>query len=137
MQNYFAPEIKDEEINNISSLGLAHMGDAVFELLVRSALCAFGRETHSGMHRAATAMVNASAQAEYAEMLADKLTREEADIYRRGRNAKVHSVPKNSPAGSYHSATGLEALFGWLFLKGRQERINELFDEIVKYTNRS
>ncbi|MCR4772098.1 MAG: ribonuclease III [Oscillospiraceae bacterium] len=133
MKNYFSPEMSDGEIQNISCLGLAHMGDAVFELLVRSEMCSEGRETQTGMHKAAVSMVNASAQAAFAGILFEKLSDEERDVFRRARNAKVHSAPKSSDLGSYHSATALEALFGWLFLKGRLGRINELFDEIMKH----
>lgn len=132
MKNYFKPDMPDGDINEISSLGLAHVGDAVFELLVRTHMCLEGRETQDGLHKAAVAMVNAGAQARYANLLMPMLTAEEGDVYRRGRNAKVNSVPKRASLGQYHSATGLEALFGWLFLKGRYERINELFACIAK-----
>ncbi|MBO4330745.1 MAG: ribonuclease III [Oscillospiraceae bacterium] len=132
MKNYLSPEMTDGEINGISCLGLAHLGDAVFELLVRSAMCGEGRETQTGMHKAAVSMVNASAQAAFSVMLAEKLSEEEQAVFRRARNAKVHSAPKNSDIISYHYATGLEALFGWLFLKGRTERINELFGMIME-----
>ena len=133
MKNYLSPEMTDGEIQNISCLGLAHLGDAVFELLVRSAMCSEGRETQTGMHKAAVSMVNASAQAAFAGIISEKLSKEEQDVFRRARNAKVHSTPKNSDLVSYHHATGLEALFGWLFLKGRTERINELFGVIMEH----
>ncbi|MBP5166383.1 MAG: ribonuclease III [Oscillospiraceae bacterium] len=136
MKNYFSPQMSDGEIQNISGLGLAHLGDAVFELLVRSAMCSLGRETQTGMHKAAVSMVNASAQAAFAEILWEKLSGEERDVFRRARNAKVHSSPRNADIGSYHSATGLEALFGWLFLKGRTERINELFEVIMDHAEK-
>lgn len=116
----------------MSSLALAHVGDAVFELLVRTHMCLEGRETQDGLHKAAVGMVNAAAQCRYAKLIAPSLTAEEGGVYRRGRNAKVNSVPKNATLEQYHSATGFEALFGWLFLNGRQERINELFERIAQ-----
>lgn len=116
----------------MSSLALAHVGDAVYELLVRLYLCAAGRETAPGMHSAAVALVNAGAQARGAARILPELTEEELAVYRRGRNAKVHSVPKNAELGDYHAATGLEALFGYLYLKERTGRLNQLFGRILE-----
>ena len=76
--------------------------------------------------------VNARAQHKAAELLAPPLTDEETAVFRRARNAKVHSVPKNAELSDYHGATGLEALFGWLWLNRREERIRELFDIIME-----
>ena len=74
----------------------------------------------------------ASAQAEAVEKLLPLLTEEERAVYLRGRNTRVHSVPKNAELGQYHAATGLECLFGWLYLSGRHQRINELFSHITE-----
>ncbi len=131
MKNYFQPSLSGGDINNISSLGLAHIGDAVFELLVRTHLCQSGGETATNMHKACVKMVNAKAQAGYADKLMSRLSAEELDVFKRGRNAKVNSVPKNAEVACYHAATGLEALFGYLYLNNRTERINELFEIIV------
>ncbi len=131
MSDVFRPALSDAEINRISSLGLAHIGDAVFELLVRTHLCLAGGETASGLHREAVKMVNAGAQAAYSGRLAGRLSEEEAAVFRRGRNAKVNTVPKNGGTADYHAATGLECLFGYLYLKSRTERIGELFGIIV------
>ena len=120
----FMPE---QEINAMSALALAHMGDAVFEILVRTWLCAHGKATGKGLHQATIALVRAESQAEMAGRILPLLTEEEAAVFRRGRNAQVHSVPPHASRAQYGEATALEALFGWLWLRGRKDRINELF----------
>jgi ribonuclease-3 family protein len=132
MLNYLKSDMTDDEIHKISSLGLAHIGDAVFELLVRTFLCRQGGETAANLHKAAVKMVNARAQALYAHMIEDKLSEEETAVFKRGRNTKVNSIPKNADIADYHAATGLECLFGWLYLKNRAERINELFELMLE-----
>lgn len=132
MQDYFHIQMKKDELKTISALGLAHMGDGVFELLVRSWLCVRGKATSGDLHRATIAHVSAPAQARQMERMLPLLTDEEAAIYRRGRNAHVHGVPKNATAGEYAKATGLECLFGALFLTGQTDRINELFSKTVE-----
>lgn len=127
MQDYLNVKFSDDAINKMSSLGLAHVGDAVYELMVRTWLCEHGKCTSNGLHHAAVAYVNAPKQAELVNKLMPQLTEEETAVYRRGRNAKVGSIPKNADPGQYHAATGLEALFGYLFLHGEAARINELF----------
>lgn len=131
----FFPEMPVQDVNKISMLGLAHVGDAVYELLYRSKLCTDGHTAVAEMHRMTVAFVRAEAQAEAAAKLLSVLTQEEMSVYKRGRNAKVNSVPHNADIGQYHAATGLEALFGWLYLLGRTERINELFNIITGGTN--
>ena len=127
MENYFEPYMPVREINQISALGLAHCGDAVFELLVRTWLCAHGGAKAKNLHRETVRFVSAPAQAERVERLLPLLTEEETDFYRRGRNAHVNGVPKNATREQYSKATGLECLFGTLYLLGRRDRINELF----------
>lgn len=129
--NYFSPEMQTQDANKISMLGLAHVGDAVYELLTRTMLCERGHSSVSELHRLTVSMVNAPAQARAAERLIPVLTDEELSVYRRGRNTKVNSVPHNADIGQYHAATGVEALFGWLYLQGRLERIEELFGLIT------
>lgn len=129
--NYFSPEMQTQDVNKISMLGLAHVGDAVYELLTRTMLCERGHSSVSELHRLTVSMVNAPAQARAAERLVPVLTDEELSVYRRGRNTKVNSVPHNADIGQYHAATGVEALFGWLYLQGRLERIEELFGLIT------
>lgn len=131
----FFPEMPVQDVNKISMLGLAHVGDAVYELLYRSKLCTDGHTAVAEMHRMTVAFVRAEAQAEAAAKLLPVLTTEEASVYKRGRNAKVNSVPHNADIGQYHAATGLEAMFGWLYLLGRTERINELFNIITGGTD--
>ena len=127
MTDYFSVRLADDDIRAISSIGLAHMGDAVFEILVRTWLCAHGKATGKGLHQATIALVRAESQAEKAERILPLLTEEEAAVFRRGRNAQVHSVPPHASRAQYGTATAVEALLGWLYLKGRKDRANELF----------
>lgn len=128
MTDYFRLSATPDELAAISSLGLAHLGDAVFELMVRSRLCLAGKATSRGLHRAAVGYVAAPAQAKAAEKLMPLLTPEEHDVFRRGRNAKPRTVPRSAARDEYQTATAVEALFGWLYLRGRTERLNELFE---------
>ena len=127
----FSPKMNTSDVNKISMLGLAHVGDAVYELLVRTMLCAQGHSSVTELHRLTVSLVNAPAQASAAEKIMSALSEEELAIYRRGRNTKVNSVPHSADVGQYHAATGIEALFGWLYLQGRQERISDLFGIIM------
>jgi ribonuclease-3 family protein len=129
--DYLKTKMTDDNIRGISMLGLAHLGDAVFELMVRSWLCVSGRATAKGLHRASVSWVSAGAQARAAGKLLPALSPEEADMYRRGRNARVRAIPRGATVGEYHAATGFETLFGYLYLKGRTERLNELFELLV------
>ena len=126
------PQLHIEEVNRISAVGLAHVGDAVYELMVRSRLCAQGPLAAQDLHRSTVRLVRASAQAEAAAKLLPLLTEEEQAVYRRARNAKVHAAPQGASVGEYHAATALEALFGWLYLLGRVERIEALFAAAVE-----
>lgn len=128
---HFFPQMDTAEVNKISMLGLAHIGDGVYELLVRTMLCKKGHTAVTQMHRLAVSYVNANAQATAAEKIMPVLTDDELAVYKRGRNAKVNSVPHNSDIAEYHAATGLEALFGWLYLTGSTKRIDELFGIIM------
>ena len=119
--------LDNQAINAISNLGLAHIGDGVFELLCRSYLCAQGEKTVAQLHKDTVRLVKAPAQAEFVDKLLPHLTEEELSYYRRGKNSHVHAVPKGATPAQYAKATGLEALFGALYLSGRTERLNELF----------
>lgn len=121
------PVLTPEELNKISSLGLAHVGDAVYELLVRSWLCRKEPARVSDIHAKTVEYVNATAQAAAAERILSALTAKEYAVFKRGRNAKVNSVPQHSTIAEYHYSTGLETLFGWLYLSGDRQRIEELF----------
>ena len=127
MQNYFDVTLPADDLRAISSIGLAHLGDAVFELLVRTWLCTHGKATGRGLHQATIHLVCAESQAEKVTRILPLLTQEELAVYKRGRNAQVHSVPAHASRAQYAQATALEALLGWLYLQGRQERINQLF----------
>lgn len=127
MENYFQMNLSQAEINAISNLGLAHIGDGVYELMCRSYLCAKGEKTVERLHRDTIALVNAPRQAVLAEKILPLLTEEEKSLYRRGKNAHVHAVPKSATPAEYAKATGLEALFGALYLAGKTGRLNELF----------
>ena len=115
------------QVDAISNLGLAHVGDGVFSLMVRSWLCLKGDQTVKTLHRDAINMVNAQAQARFIERLLPHLTEEEQAYYRRGKNTHTHAAPKSATPKEYAMATGLETLFGALYLYGRTERLNELF----------
>lgn len=110
-----------------SSLALAHIGDAVFEVMVRLIVLTDGNAPVNKLHKKARGIVNAKAQAELYYRIRDALTEEEAGVFRRGRNAKSFTVPKNADLMDYRHATGLEALFGYLYLQGKKERAVELF----------
>ena len=127
MNDYFCPRMEKSDINEISMLGLAHIGDAVYELLTRTMLCVGGDKQAEKLHKKTVAIVNAPAQAAAAERLLPMLTDDEIYVFKRGRNAKVNSVPQKADIAQYHAATGLEALFGWLYLQGKTQRINELY----------
>lgn len=132
MTDYFNTVLPEDEIRAMSSLALAHIGDAVYELLVRTHLCRSGLLTAGSLHGQTVKYVSAPAQASAAEVILPALTQDEAEAFRRGRNCKVHSVPKNADISQYHAATAIEALFGWLYLHGRLNRINELFVMIME-----
>ena len=132
MTDYFHMELTPDELRAISSIGLAHVGDAVYEVLVRSWLCAQGKATGKGLHRATVELVCAPKQAELAEKILPVLTEEEQAVFNRGRNANVHTIPQHASRALYAQATALEALFGWLYLQGEKERINELFGRMME-----
>ena len=121
-----------QDIDAISNLGLAHMGDCVFEILCRAYLCAKGGKTVDKLHRETINMVKAPAQAKFADKMLPLLTEVELAYYRRGKNAHVHAVPKSATPAEYAKATGLEALFGALYLAGKTERLNELFRAVME-----
>ena len=131
MENYFQMDMDSRSIAAISNLGLAHIGDGVFELLCRAYLCAKGGKNVGNLHRDTVALVKAPTQAAFADKLLPHLTQEESAYYRRGKNSHVHAVPKGATPAEYAKATGLEALFGALYLSGQTSRLNELFHIII------
>ncbi len=109
-----------------SPLALAFIGDAVYEVFVRARVLAEANTSANTLHKKAIAYVKAAAQARAAKALLDILTEDELAAFKRGRNAKSATVPKNADLTDYRYATGLEALFGYLYLSGESERLNEL-----------
>lgn len=131
MENYFDLNFTVQEVNAISNLGLAHMGDCVFEILCRAYLCTRGDRTVDRLHKDTIHMVKATAQARFADKMLPLLSEEELAWYRRGKNSHVHAVPKSATPAEYAKATGVEALFGALYLLGRKDRINEIFKTVM------
>lgn len=109
---------------------LAYIGDAVFELIARKYVLEHGSRQPDRLHKHATAIVNAAAQSAMIGELMDSgiLTEEEIAVYKRGRNSSTATAAKHQTIGDYRRATGLEALFGYLYLKGDSTRLQELFD---------
>jgi len=130
VSKYLRPELR-EELRTISVLALAHVGDAVFELMIRTWLCTEGATTAKRLHGGSVEYVSAKAQAAAAERIRRELSEDELAVFKRGRNAHVNSVPRGSSYEEYHIATGIEALFGYLYLSGRTERLDELFKMII------
>ena len=112
----------ENNINNLSPLTLAFLGDAVYGLLARKRLVLEANRPADKLHKLSVKTVNAAAQANAAEL----------SVLKRGRNAHTNHTPKNQSKGDYHYATGLESLFGWLFLKGEENRLEELFRMICE-----
>ena len=128
VENCFDRHLSDRELGEMSVLALAHLGDAVFELLARSRLCAHSNARVNELHRRTVSLVSAGAQAKRMEKMLPLLTERELAWYKRGRNAHAHhDAPKNASPGDYAMATGLECLVGVLFLTGETARANELF----------
>lgn len=125
--DYFHLSAGQGQVGQISSLGLAYLGDGVYELMVRAYLCLRGKATNKGLHRAALDYVAAPAQARRVHKILPLLTAEEQDVFRRGRNSHTAAIPKGASVAEYHTATALEALFGWLYLRGETDRLNQLF----------
>ncbi len=125
--DYLNPVFDEKKLHGMSALGLAHIGDGVYELMVRTWLCASGKATSKGLHREAVKYVSARAQAIAVEKIMPILTEAELAVYKRGRNAKVNSIPKKADISQYHAATGFESLFGYIYLMGDKARLHELF----------
>ncbi len=132
--DYFHIQAGPGQLAAISNLGLAHMGDGVYELMVRTYLCLHGKSTNQGLHTAAVGYVSAAAQSAAVEVVLPQLTEAEQEVFRRGRNASPHTIPPHAKREDYARATALEALFGWLWLQGETGRLNELFTKIMEET---
>lgn len=127
-------EIKKHNKNDdFSPLTLAFVGDGVYDLLVRSYLVRQANRPVGELNRRKVALVNCKSQARFARLIMDSLSEKELAVYKRGRNAAPKCTPKNGSVADYHSATGLEALFGYLYLNGETDRIDELFEMILSF----
>jgi len=115
----------------LSPLNLAFIGDCVYEMLVRERLVAEAMRPVNELHRESVKFVSAKAQTAAYEKIKDILTDEEEAVFKRGRNAKVGHSPKSATGGEYHTATGMEALFGYLYLTSQEKRLRELFEIIT------
>ena len=125
------PYIPDETVDQpglYAPLALAFVGDGVYELYVRTRLMHKGSLQANKLHRLAIQYVKAGAQAVSVRAILDKLSEEESAVYRRGRNAKSATVPKNADVAEYRMATGFEALLGYLYLSGHSERLQEIME---------
>ncbi len=123
---------KKADVSALSPLTLAFVGDTVFDLLTRSELVIEANRPVNDLHKAASKKVCAAAQAESIRKIMPLLTEDETAVFKCGRNAHTGGIPKNASSADYHYATGLESLFGWLYLKGEIDRINQLYSEIRK-----
>lgn len=120
------------DADQLSPLTLAFLGDCVYDLFVREMLvCQANRSTRK-LHSCAVEKVKASAQAQACEKILPLLTEKEMAVFKRGRNAHPHHMPKNGNPRDYHFATATEALFGYLYLKGEIDRLRELFSVIIR-----
>ena len=131
MTDFLHPQMDDLALRQCSALALAHMGDSVYELMTRGYLTSSGLVTSRNLHRETIRLVCAGAQAAGAHAIQPMLTEEEDAIFRHGRNSKPKSIPKSSSPMEYALATAVESLFGWLYLRGAYDRLNELFGVIL------
>ena len=122
---------KNVDVSSLSPLTLAFVGDTVFDLLTRCELVCEANRPVNALHNMASKRVCAVAQAEAIKKIMPLLTEDETAVFKRGRNAHVGSKAKNASSSDYHHATGLESLFGWLWLRGETDRIKYLYSEII------
>ena len=115
-------ELKEADINAYSPLTLAYIGDSIYDLVIKTIVVERANCAANKLHQQASALVKAQTQAQMADFLQDYMTEEEQAIYKRGRNAKSYTTAKNASVADYRKATGLEAVFGYLYLKGQSER---------------
>lgn len=124
--------IESKDIRTYSPLTLAYIGDAIFDVIIRSILVNKGNTAVNKLHKRASDIVKAGTQAAFVKALMDDFTEEEADVYRRGRNSKPHTKAKNATTMDYLDATGFEAVVGYLYLTDNMDRICELIELGIK-----
>lgn len=122
----------NSDIHSLSPLTLAFVGDSVYDLLVRQHLVTLANRPVKELNQMKVTLVNCKSQADAVKVIIDSLSEDELDVYKRGRNVKVNTASKHSSLADYHAATGLEALFGYLYLSGNTNRIKELFTLILE-----
>lgn len=119
-------ELKEIDLATYSPLTLAFVGDCIFDLIIRTVVVERHNASPNRLHKEKSRLVKAQTQAEMAFVLQEELTPAEAAVYRRGRNAKSYTTAKNATIAEYRKATGLEALYGYLYLSGQMDRLMEL-----------
>lgn len=124
--------LKEQDIRTFSGLNLAYVGDAVYDLIIRTYVTEQGARSVNALNKMKVKYVNAKAQSDIITALLDELTEEETDVYKRGKNSKPQSTAKNATLSDYHRATGFEALVGYLYLTGKTERLMYLVKKGVE-----
>lgn len=119
-------DCQGQDIRTYSPLTLAYIGDGIYDLVIRTVVVEQANRPANELHRITTGYVKAGIQAQMIVALKDELTEDEAEVFKRGRNAKPHTMAKNASRADYHKATGFEAVMGYLYLTGQNERLLEL-----------
>lgn len=127
-------DCKERDVRAYSPLTLAHIGDSVYDLIIRTVIVERANRPVNDLHRLAVRYVKAESQAQMILALMEELTPEEEAVYRRGRNAKPHTTAKNASLADYHKATGFEALLGYLYLTHQTERLLYLVKQGIQLT---
>lgn len=128
-------DCKETDIRTYSPLTLAYIGDAIYDLVIRTVVVERANQSANNLHKKTVRYVNARVQAKMIEALESELTEDEVAVYHRGRNAKSYTSAKNASIIEYRKATGLEALCGYLYLTGQQERLLCLIHKAIEKTN--
>ena len=126
-------DLGEINITDYSPLTLAYIGDGIYEIVVRTVIVDEANRQVNKIHKAASNLVKAETQAKMIHLIMDELTEEEVRIYKRGRNAKAVTRAKNASMSDYRTATGFEALMGWLYLTGQSERMMQLIKKCIRY----
>ena len=126
---------KNVDVSSLSPLTLAFLGDAVYDVLAREYVVSLANRPTNELNKMSVSIVNATSQYKATKKISEFLTEEEMVVFKRGRNAHANHGAKSAGSAEYHASTGLEALFGYLYLKGENERIVFLFNEIIKNEN--
>lgn len=124
--------VGSRDIRTYSPLTLAYLGDAVYDMIIRTVVVGRGNRPANDLHRIAVGYVSASAQSRIVQALRDSFTEEEESVYRRGKNSKPHTMAKNASIGEYLRATGFEAVLGYLYLKGDMDRVLYLVERGIE-----